>query len=139
MGRAQPDRCLNAINEELEVSVSRTQALMDRYFATMGAEEDFSVFFEDDVTWRWVESGHEVRGAAPVRDYILALHSRMHGGDQRGLVVADGHALLEGGSVNAGGGNGPGLAYCLVYDVRDDRISAMRCYGTLARLRSDSD
>ena len=119
------------------MSVSSTQALISRYFATMGAEEDFAVFFADDVTWRWVESGYEVRGAAPVRDYILALHSRMHGGEQRDLVVADGHVLLEGGSVNAEDGNEPGLAYCLVYDVRDDRISAMRCYGTLARLMSD--
>jgi hypothetical protein len=107
---------------------------MDRYFAAMGAEEDFSQFFEEDVTWLMVDSGHEVRGAVSVRDYILKLHSRMQGGHQRPLVVAERHAMLEGHSVNAGDGNELGLAYCLIYDVSEDRISAVRCYGTLARL-----
>ena len=113
---------------------SGTQDLFDRYFAAMGAEEDFSAFFADDVTWLMVDSGHEVRGAVPVRDYILALHSKMRSGEQRPLVLTDGHAFLEGRSVNAEEGNEPGLAYCLVYDVSNDRISAMRCYGTLALL-----
>jgi len=126
--------CANAAIKEGNVSASNTHSLMNRYFASMGAEEDFSQFFEEDVTWLMVESGHEVRGAAPVRDYILDLHSRMHGGNQRPLVVADGHALLEGDVVNAGDGIGSGLSYCLVYDVSDHRITAMRCYGTLARL-----
>jgi hypothetical protein len=120
--------------EETKVSVQSTQSLMDRYFAAMSAEEDFSKSFEEDVTWLMVDSGDEVRGSASVRNYILELHSRMQSGDQRPLVVADDHALLEGSSVNTGNGNGAGLAYCLIYDVSDDRISAMRCYGTLARL-----
>ena len=81
-----------------------------------------------------VDSGQQVRGPGPVRDYIFELHNRMLTGHQRALVVTDGHAFLEGHSVNAGVGKGAGLAYCLVYDVSDDRISAMRCYGTLADL-----
>ena len=121
------------------MSVQSTQSLMDRYFAAMGAEEDFSQFFEEGVTWLMVDSGHEVRGAASVRNYILELHSRMHSGDQRPLVIADEHAVLEGSSVNAGNGNGAGLSYCLIYDISEDRISAMRCYGTAARLMSASD
>jgi hypothetical protein len=116
------------------VSISTTKSLMDRYFAAMGAEEDFSEFFDDDVTWLMVDSEQEVRGPGPVRDYILELHSRMLSGDQSELVLADSHALLEGSRVNAAEDAGPGLAFCLVYDVHDDRISAMRCYGTLARL-----
>ncbi|SDT35846.1 SnoaL-like domain-containing protein [Friedmanniella luteola] len=121
------------------MAVHRTQDLMDRYFAAMGADEDFSAFFEEDVTWLMVDSGHEVRGAGPVRAYLLELHSRMLSGEQRPLVVTDGHAILEGRSVNPGGGNGSGLAFCLVYDVGDERIAAMRCYGTLARLMPAGD
>ena len=116
------------------MSVSTTQSVIDRYFKAMGSDQDFSRFFADDVTWLMVDSGQEVRGPAPVRDYILELHNRMLSGQQRSLVVTDGHAYLEGHSVNAGDGNGSGLAYCLVYDVSDDRISAMRCYGTIADL-----
>jgi hypothetical protein len=111
---------------------------MDRYFEAMGADQDFSRFFEDDVYWRMVDSGQEVRGPGPVRDYLNVLHGKMLTGNQRDLVVTDGHAYLEGDSVNASDGAGPGLAYCLVYDIRDDAISAMRCYGTLARLMSDT-
>lgn len=120
--------------EEGVVSVSTTQGVMDRYFKAMGAGQDFSRFFDDGVSWHMVDSGQEVRGPGPVRDYILELHDRMLTGQQRTLVVTDGHAFLEGHSVNPGDGNGSGLAYCLVYDVIDDRISAMRCYGTLADL-----
>jgi hypothetical protein len=83
---------------------------------------------------QWSTTGQEVRGARPVRDYILELQSRMLSGSQSELVVGDGRALLGGSQVNAADEGGTGLAYCLVYDVGDDRISEMRCYGTLARL-----
>ena len=91
------------------MSVSSTRS--DRYFAAMGAEEDFSRFFDDDVTWLIVDSGEEVRGPGPVRDYLLELHNRMLSEHQRDLVVTDGHAFLEGHSVNAGSGNGSGLGW----------------------------
>jgi hypothetical protein len=116
------------------VSIAVTQSAMDRYFAAMNAEEDFSEFFEEGVTWLMVDSGQEVRGPEAVRNYIMELHSRMLSGDQGELVLADGHAFLEGNGVNAAENGGPGLSYCLVYDLRDDRISAMRCYGNLAHL-----
>ena len=116
------------------MTATATQSVLDRYFSAMGEDEDFSRFFAADVSWLMVDSGVEVRGRAPVRDYILELHSTMRSGDQRPLVVTDGHAFLEGHDVNAGDGDGPGLAFCLVYDVSGDLISAMRCYGTIARL-----
>ena len=121
------------------MSVSATQSVMDRYFKAMDAEQDFSGFFDDDVSWLMVDSGQELRGPGPVRDYILELHSRMLTGRQRTLVVTDGLAFLEGHSVNAGDGSGAGLAYCLVYDLSDDRILAMRCYGTLADLMTTAE
>ena len=121
------------------MSVERTQSTIDRYFAVMAAEEDFAPFFDEEVTWLMVDDGHEVRGAEPVRDHILELHGRMQGGDQRPLVVTDGHAYLEGRTAGPGAGDEPNLAYCLVYDVEDDRITALRCYGTIARLMSRPD
>ena len=121
------------------MSVSSTRSVMDRYFNAMGAEEDFSRFFDDDVTWLMVDSGQEVRGPGSVRGYLNELHSKMLTGAQRELVVTDDHAFLEGDAVNADDGPGSGLAYCLVYDILDGRITAMRCYGTLARLMSDPD
>jgi hypothetical protein len=120
--------------EEDTVTVSRTQGVMERYFSLMTADEDFSRCFAEDVSWLMVDSGDLVSGREPVRDYLLRLHGRMRSGQQRPLVVTDGHAFLEGDAVNADEGDGRGLAYCLVYDITGDAISAMRCYGTLARL-----
>lgn len=120
------------------MSTHTTQSLLDRYFAAMNAEEDFSQFYVEDVTWTMVDTNQEVRGATAVRDYIIDLHNRMQGGSQRPLVVADGNAVLEGDTVDVEDGNGRGLFYCLVYDLRDDRISAMRCYGSLSRRMADS-
>lgn len=122
------------LTRTVAVSVASTQDVMDRYFAAMGAGEDFSRFFDADVTWLMLDSGQEVRGPTAVRDYILELHNAMHGGDQRELVVADGHALLEGTSWADAACTGPELTYCLVYDIANGQIQEMRCYGTAAQL-----
>jgi hypothetical protein len=116
------------------MSVSSTQSVMDRYFAVMGAAEDFSPSFDDDVTWLMVDNGHEVRGPGPVRDYILELHGKISSMDSRPLVVTDRQAFLEAHSINADQDAGSGLNFCLVYDVSDDHITAMRCYGNVAAL-----
>jgi hypothetical protein len=126
--------CEHSAVEEGTLTTSGTRSVMEQYFSTMAAHEDFSRFFAEDVTWLMVDSGQEVHGPAPVRDYILELHGRMKNGNQRPLVVTDDHAILEGDAVNDGAGHESGLAYCLVYDISGDRISALRCYGTLARL-----
>jgi hypothetical protein len=44
------------------VSLASTRSLMDRYFSAMAAEEDFSQFYDADVSWLMVDSGQEVRG-----------------------------------------------------------------------------
>jgi hypothetical protein len=116
------------------VSVEQTQKVLDRYFDAMGRDEGFSAFFADDVTWIMVESEQEVRGPTAVRDYLIELHGRMVGGEQRSLVVSDGHAYLEGDTMSAPKPAGQRLSYCLVYDLSDDWITAMRCYGSLGAL-----
>ena len=116
------------------MSVSSTQSVMDRYFAAMGAAEDFSPSFDDDVTWLMVDNGQEVRGPGPVRDYILELHDKISSMDSRPLVVTAGQAFLEAQSINDDNDAGSGLNFCLVYDVSDDHITAMRCYGNVAAL-----
>ena len=121
------------------MSIAATQTVMDGYFSAMNAGADFSTYFHEDVTWLMVDSDQEVRGPQQVHDYVLNLHSRMRSGHQGGLVVADGHALLEGSRVNAVEDGGHGLRFCLVYDVQDDRITAMRCYGSLAWLMSKAE
>ncbi len=116
------------------MSLDETRTTIERYFDSMGGDEDFSRFFTGDVTWTMVDTGQEVRGPYSVRDYILELHGKMFDAEARDLVLSDGHAYLEGDGADALGGSRPRLHYCLVYDVDDGRITAMRCYGTLAAL-----
>jgi len=52
--------------------------------------------------------------------------------------VADRHAYLEGDCVDQLGGTEPRYAYCLVYELDDDRIRDMRCYGSIARLMAEA-
>lgn len=116
------------------MSIDRIQAVMDSYFKTMDADEDFSTSFAEGVSLLLVETGREVRGPAAVRDYFVQLHAKMQTQEQpHGLVVTESHVYLEGASVNSDETD-PGLAYCLVYDIEDGLITAMRCYGTIGRL-----
>lgn len=116
------------------MSLAESSDVMHQYFAAMGRGEDFSVSFTEDVTWLMVDSGQEVRGASAVRDYILELHDKMVSQQGGELAVSDNHAYLEGLSVHTQEVGGPTYSYCLVYDLEGARISAMRCYGTLAAL-----
>jgi len=116
------------------VSVAESSAVMHDYFGAMDRDEDFSVSFTEDVTWLMMDTGQEVRGPSAVRDYILELHAKIVSQQSGELVVSDHHAYLEGLSVRTGEEGSPAYSYCLVYDLQGSRISAMRCYGTLAAL-----
>ena len=116
------------------MSVDQVRRTMNDYFHAMGGGADFSAFYTADVRWIMIDSGQEVHGRSAVRDYILALHGKMLSHRQRPLVVADGHACLEGDCVDQPDVEEPRYVYCLVYDLDGDRIQDMRCYGSLARL-----
>ena len=118
------------------MSFDQTQQVIDRYFEVMGANGDFSKFYIDKVTWAMVDAGAEIRGAAAVRDYVIALHAQMSDVHTRRIVVSDNAAYLEGDCVNARDVAGPRIAYCVAYDVTSDRITAMRCYGTFGTMIS---
>jgi SnoaL-like domain len=107
---------------------------MDRYFKRMGAGEDFSDCYTADVTWTTFDDGRQVHGAGPVRAYLVALHENMVDARTRRLIFADNVAYLEGDCANSGTGDVNRVAYCVAYDVMGDKISAMRCYGSIARL-----
>jgi hypothetical protein len=121
------------------MSLDQVRRTMNSYFSAMGAGDDFSKFYTSDVRWIMTDTGQEVRGPSAVRDYILALHGRMFGHQQRQLVVADGYAYLEGDCVDQPNVTDPRYLYCLVYELDGDRITDMRCYGSLARLMTDAD
>ena len=89
------------------MSLDQTKRTMDGYFNAMGAGKDFSEFYTADVRWIMLDNGQEMRGPSEVRDYIVALHRKMFGHQQRELVVSDGRAYLEGECVDQPGGTEP--------------------------------
>ena len=111
-----------------------TKEVMDRYFKRMGAGEDFSDCYTADVTWTTFDDGSQVRGAGPVREYLVALHENMVDARTRRLIFADSAAYLEGDCAAASTGGINRIAYCVAYDDTGDKISAMRCYGAIAHL-----
>jgi ketosteroid isomerase-like protein len=111
------------------MTVELTQRVMDSYFAEM-ENGDIADAFADDVTWTTIEAAAVVRGRLSVRDHINALHRLMADTQARELAVTDGTAYLEGDCLAAP--DAPArTAFCLVYDVNGEQITAMRLYGSL--------
>jgi ketosteroid isomerase-like protein len=111
------------------MTVELTQCVMDRYFAEM-EKGDIADVFADDVTWTTIEAGAVVRGRLAVRDHVNALHRLMADTQTREIAVANGTAYLEGDCLAAPDAT-VRAAFCLVYDVYGEQITAMRLYGSL--------
>jgi steroid delta-isomerase-like uncharacterized protein len=121
------------------MSVEATAATMRSYLDALLARGDFADYFTDDVTWTTVGSGQQMQGREPVRDFLIWMHT--HAFDARPkvktLVVGDGPAALEADFVGTHTGEFLGMPtsgksvqvpYCVVYDLRDDKIAALRAY-----------
>jgi steroid delta-isomerase-like uncharacterized protein len=108
---------------------------------------DFAAFFSDDVLWTTMETGDEVRGREPVRDYIVAMHTQAFDAspEVKSLTVGEGMAVIEAVFVGTHTGEFAGLAptgaavrlpYVVVYEVASERITALRAYVSLAGLKA---
>ena len=71
------------------------------------------------------------KGPHVVRDYITALHSRMVDGHGSKTVVGEDFVYLEGDCAATGPAAGR-INYCLAYEMRDELIARIRCYGLSA-------
>jgi len=121
---------------------------MDGYLEALLSGGDFDSYFADDVVWTTMETGDEIRGKQDVADFIVALHGTMF--DARpelvNVVCGDGVASLEAVFVATHSGEfaeipatatgtDVRLPYSVGYDVADDRITAVRAYFPVTRLR----
>jgi hypothetical protein len=105
---------------------------MDSYSAAM-ENGDIADAFADGVTWTTMETAAVVRGRFAVRDHIHALHRLMADTQTRDVAVRDGTACLEGDCLAVPHAT-VRTAFCLVYDVNGEQITAMRLYGSLESL-----
>ena len=110
----------------------QTQRTMVRYFDEMDGG-DLARVLATDATWTTAETGALIHGSVAVRDYIDALHHLMLDTQTRPLVVGEDTAHLEGDCLVSPDGI-TRTAWCLAYDVAEDKITAMRLYGPLESL-----
>ncbi len=118
------------------MSHERTQRAIDRYFGIMGRGGDFADCYTTDVTWITSDTGERIHGPNAVHDYIVALHANMVDMQTRRFLVGDGSVYLEGDCADTFTRTSNRISYCVAYDMKDDLISAMRCYGPIARFTS---
>jgi ketosteroid isomerase-like protein len=113
------------------MTTEQTRRVIDRYFDLMGKDEDFTACCSHDVTWLVAGTGEVVEGRTAVRDYVNALHATMADAQTRHFVVGEDSVYLEGDCADPASFDGARLRYCIGYDIGQDQITAMRCYGPL--------
>ena len=117
-------------------SIEANRQLLSDYFDTMGASGDLAPFFTEGVVWVNTDTGERFEGRDAVKDYIRVLHTELFDAQPEGgdLDVTEGHAYLEGNFV--GIDTDLRVPFCVVYDLSEAGISAMRAYMAFAPLRA---
>jgi steroid delta-isomerase-like uncharacterized protein len=121
------------------MSVEATADTMRSYLDALLARGDFADYFTDDVTWTTIGTDQTMQGREAVQDFLAWMHTQAFDARPRvkTLVVGDGQAVLEADLVGTHTGEFLGMAatgksvqvpYCVVYDLRDDKITALRAY-----------
>jgi hypothetical protein len=77
------------------MSLEQTQQIINRYFDLMSHGGDFAECYSADVTWTTTDTGQQVRGASPVRDFIVALHNNMFDAKREGSSSPMGMHILR--------------------------------------------
>jgi steroid delta-isomerase-like uncharacterized protein len=121
------------------MSVEATATTMRSYLDALVARDNFADYFTDDVTWTIIGTDQQVQGREPVRDFLSWMHTQAFDArpQVKTLVVGDGQAVLEADLVGTHTGEFLGMPatgrsvqvpYCVVYDLRDGQIAALRAY-----------
>ena len=120
------------------MTVEATAETMRSYLDAFLARGDFADYFIDEVTWTTV-GGQDLQGHEPVREFLVWMHTQAFDAHPKvkTLVVGDGQAALEADFVGTHTGEFLGMAatgksvrvpYCVVYDLRGDKLAALRAY-----------
>ena len=115
-----------------------TAKAMHAYLDARIARADFAVHLADDATFEFVGTP-QVHGRDAVRDAIVWMHTQAFDARPklRTVIIGDDHAALEGDFVGTHTGEYLGMAatgrpvnvpYCMMYDLRGDKITALRGY-----------
>jgi steroid delta-isomerase-like uncharacterized protein len=121
------------------MSVEATAQTMRSYLEVFLGRGDFADYFTDDVTWTTIGTQQTMQGRQPVREFLVWMHTQAFDAHPKikTLVVGDGQTALEADFVGIHTGEFLGIPatgksvqvpYCVVYDLRDDKLAALRAY-----------
>jgi steroid delta-isomerase-like uncharacterized protein len=121
------------------MSTELTRETMTAYLRTLVQRGAYGIYFADDVTFTLMGTGQEVKGQAEVEQFIRYFHEQAFDAEPliKNTVVADGRAALEADFVGTHTGEFLGVAatgrpvnvpYAVLYDLADDKITALRAY-----------
>lgn len=121
------------------MTVAATAETMRSYLDAFLARGDFADYYTDEVTWTTVGADQELQGRQPMRDFLLWMHTQAFDAHPKvkTLVIGDGQAALEADFVGTHTGDFLGIPptgksvqvpYCVIYDLRDDKLAALRAY-----------
>ena len=121
------------------MSLEISTETMNSYLQALLNGGDFERYFSDDVAWTTMETGDQVHGREAVRDYILALHTQLFDAhpEVKSVTIGETTAALEADFVGTHTGEFAGIPatgaalrvpYCVVYDLDDSGIAALRAY-----------
>jgi steroid delta-isomerase-like uncharacterized protein len=119
--------------------VEATSKTIRSYLDAFLSRGDFADYFTDDVTWTTVGTDQELEGRQPVRDFLIWMHTQAFDAHPKvkTLVIGDGQAALEADFVGTHTGEFLGVPatgksvqvpYCVVYDLQDGKLAALRAY-----------
>ena len=121
------------------MSVEATAQTMRSYLEVFLGRGDFADYFTDDVTWTTIGTQQTMQGRQPVHGFLSWMHTQAFDAHPKikTLVVGDGQAVLEADFVGTHTGEFLGIPatgksvqvpYCVVYDLQDDKLAALRAY-----------
>ena len=122
-----------------KMSVERTQATMTAYFQDLLGGERYARHFADDVVVTLMWTDQVLRGRDAAEQMINYLHQQAFAARPvlKNSFVGEGQAVAEADFVGKHSGEFAGVAasgkdvnmpYCVVYDLDEDKITALRLY-----------
>jgi steroid delta-isomerase-like uncharacterized protein len=127
------------------MSVDETRQVVGEYLDALRGGGDFGAFFADDVRWTTMETGDVISGRDAVRDFIVALHTKLFDASPEfGRVVCDdgaaaleatfvGKHIAEFAGVEATGAD-VRLPYSVFYEIEAGKMTALRAYFPITSL-----
>jgi steroid delta-isomerase-like uncharacterized protein len=121
------------------MSIEITREVMTAYLRALSERGPVGRYFTDDVTFTSMGAGEPIQGRDAVEQFIQWLHQQAFDArpEFKATVVADGQAALEAEFVGVHIGEFFGVPasnhsvrvpYAVVYDLRADKIAALRFY-----------